>query len=408
MTVILSRALGAEGIGTYAIAVTIIALVSVPISNGWGTTLLKAAAAGKFHADWAESKGLAIRGLQLALALTACFCVVAVLIKYLVPDKTLNLGFTNAVMLCIGCVLLFDQVSALRASILRGLDHPVAAQLPEMLVRPVVLIAVFSLAAWLEKSHVTVIHALYALIAAAVLSALVGQLLVRHTAPEPFLAASPRYETRKWLAISAPIALSAGLLNLNASMGILALILLADVAEVGLFRVATQVSLVSGLAYTALNMIASQRFAHFRASGDHASMQIMATTMARIATACALPIPVVLMLFGENIVSFVFGSQFDTALAPMVILATGQFVIAATGMSQPLLVMHGLEKEVAKWTMLAVVVNMILCAVLVPLYDGVGAALATLGAASIWKMSLWKIARNRLQIDVGILGLAPR
>jgi O-antigen/teichoic acid export membrane protein len=284
----------------------------------------------------------------------------------------------------------------------------VAAQLPEMLVRPVVLMAVFLSAAWLGNGQVTIMHALYALIAAAVLSASAGQLLVRQNVPEDYLAASPRYETRTWIATSVPIAVSAGLLTLNASMGILALSLLADVAEVGRFRVAIQVSLVSGLAYTALNMIASQRFAYFRASDDHASMQIAATTMARIATVCALPIPIVLMLFGEQVVSFLFGSEFNTALPPMIILAAGQFVIAATGMAQPLLVMHGLEREVAKWTMLALIINIILCAALVPLYDGVGAALATLGAASVWKILLWKIARNRLQIDAGILGLLPR
>lgn len=387
---------------------TILALVAVPISNGWGTTLLKTAAAGKFHEDWAESKGLAVRGLQLALALTVGFWIVAVLVKSLAPDKSLSLGLSTAVLICIGCILLLDQISALRASILRGLDHPVAAQLPEMLVRPVALIAVFSLAVWLVDSQVTVMHALYALLIAALCGAMAGQLLVRQITPEEYFAATPRYQTRSWVVTSAPIALSAGLLTLNASLGVLALGLLADLDDVGLFRVAMQVSLVSGIAYTALNMIASQKFAHFRASGDDASMQVVATTMARIASVCALPIPIVLVLFGEHIISFVFGSEFAGALAPMVILATGQIIIAATGMAQPLLVMHGLEREVARWTLLAVMLNILLCTLLVPLYNVIGAALATFGAATIWKISLWSVARNRLQIDAGILGFAKR
>ena len=57
---------------------------------------------------------------------------------------------------------------------------------------------------------------------------------------------------------------------LNAYLGMLMLGLYVGASDIGAYRVAVQISLVSGLAYTSLNMLAGQRFADTPSrSGDH-------------------------------------------------------------------------------------------------------------------------------------------
>ncbi len=406
VTVALSRLLGPAGLGIFAYALTCLTLAQVPIIGGWVTLLVKASAESRVSGNWDEARGVAIRGAQISFVIVLVLSASLFTAAFFASDAFPSF-LTPWVLCLLALVLLFDQLSSIRAAILRGLDKPTIAQIPEMVIRPSVLTLGILLLLTLDQAQVSVRHAFIALAAAAGAGTISGYILLRLKAPPALLYSRPRFSTRPWLAIAAPLAMSAGLINLNTQLNLLILGVLKAPTEVGLYRVAVQVSLLSGFAYTALNFLANQRFAHFRAAEDPYGAQSTATSMARIAAFCALGVPLVLLLGGNFLVPLVFGSGFRSALMPMLILTIGQCLNAFVGMPRSLLVMNGMEKRVMAITALAVVINCILCLALIPHFGSNGAAWASTLATGLWNLSLWLTARAMTGLDTSVLGLAP-
>ncbi len=407
VTIMLSRYLGPSGLGTYAYTVTCLRLATVPVSYGWATLLLKTVSQSQYDEKWDQAKGLAIRGAHLAL-LAAVLLLSAFLVGSTVSPGFLPDALTPFALAMLAAVLVFDQLSAIRTAMLRGLDHPVIGQIPEMVVRPAILILGALVVFRLAGDSASVFHALVALTAAAGASALIGQVLLWQKAPNGLLRAGARFSTWAWLAVATPMAASSGLMVLNGYVDLLVLGAVGSATDVGLYRVAMQVSLASSMVYTALNMLANQRFAYFRASGDFANAQGAATLMARAALACAIPLPVILVIGGGQMVAAVFGDEFQPALAPMVILTVGQCLNAATGMARTLLIMSGQEKAIVSMTLIAVLGNLMCCAALIPSFGIVGAALANLVVTGGLNLALWAYARRVAGIDTSFTGLFSR
>jgi O-antigen/teichoic acid export membrane protein len=107
-------------------------------------------------------------------------------------------------------------------------------------------------------------------------------------------------------------------------------------------------------------------------------------------------------------VPFVFGEAFALAVGPMIVLALGQCISAATGVTQPLLLMNGLEKRVMMWTLVSVLANVFLCLIFIPRFGVMGAACSTVLAATVWNIGLWSAARKQTGIDTSFLAMPKK
>ena len=403
VTVMLGRKLGVAGLGEYAFAITVVAVLAIPVSYGCGTTLLRVGSAACNSGVWAETKGLAVWSVCLAFVAPALLLLAYLSYKFLVPGHQIVGGISLPIVSLLAAVLLFDQLAALRSVMLRAVDKPLLAQMPEMLVRPLCLITMILLVDQWSQGNLQLIHAMFAIAFAALSAMLTGRIMALRALPDDYYRSSPEYRPNEWLISSSHVTLSSGLVVVNSYAAILVLGLLVDTRDVGIFRVSVQVSLISSLVYSSLGILASQRFGFYIAAGRWDSVQSAATSMARIGMLFSLPLPIVLLLAGQAIVPFVFGVEYDEAVMPMVVLTIGQIAIAGTGMAQPLLLMSGLESLVSRWTALSLGANVSLCIVFVPIYGALGAAIASTVSSVIWKFALWRVARKQIEIDTSIV-----
>lgn len=405
VTVLIGRMLGPEALGVYGYAVILLALIAVPVSNGWATLLLRQVAHATHGGEWSQPKGLLLLGGGIA-ALIALFAYAVGWLLLMNTEGEVAFSISAVALVLLALVLFFDQLSALRLAVLRGLDHPVWGQIPEMVLRPSVLLLVFVSVGyiWLDGA-VSVMHAFWALLAGSVTSVVLGVFVLWKKSPKDMKEARPEYFPRLWFASLMPLIGTSGLVVLNAYVDTLMLGALSSFEEVGIYRVATQVALVSGLAYTALNMLAAQRFAYFQASGESVSLQMTAVAMARLAMFGACLPPLVLITFGELIIAWVFGAAFLAALLPMLILCLLQLVNAFAGMAHTLLVMSGYESRIPRITFLALIANIVLSALLIPAFGAVGAAIASLSSLGGWNICLWLSAKKLLGVDTSVIGV---
>lgn len=403
VTVILGRTLGPEGLGAYGYAVIILSLLGVPVSYGWGSLLLRRVASAMKDAGWGDAKGMMLRGTQYAAAIALAGGIAGMLL-YWTSTQPASLSLTAAAALLLAAVLFFDQLSALRLAVLRGLDHPVWGQLPEMLLRPGLLIASFGAMYLLRGGAVRLEDAFAALAIGALGAAVAGVVVLRRMMPAPFAQAAARYHTRNWMASATLLAGNSGLLLLNSYTDTLLLGALGSLEQVGIYRIATQMSLLSGFVYTAINMLATPRFATLRAAGDTAMLQTTAVFMARLALLGALPLPLFFLLFGSSILRVAFGAPFEAAYAPMFVLFAGQVVNAAAGMARSQLMMSGHEDKLLGFSGIAVLVNAVASAVLIPRFGVMGAAAGNVLAMTVWNLCLWIGSVRLTGIDTSVIG----
>jgi O-antigen/teichoic acid export membrane protein len=406
VTVALGRLLGPSDLGVYALMSTVATLLAIPIGSGWQRVLLRAASGAHGVGAWGESLGLERRGQQLAVGFAVLAGAAALALH--------GAGWPGAVraasvpmIVSLAAVLLFDQLSALRSALLRAYDRAVLGQVPEMLVRPAAQVVLVALAL-VAGARAGVEMAVYTLAGGALASFAVGAAMLRRARPAAARGARTVYRMRAWLGSAAAMSANSLFSVLNAQASLLLIGLLGSTHDAGLYRVGLQVSLVAGMGYTAVTMVAYQRFAYYRALHDEAGATRAAHLFARLAFACALPVPLLLLVAGGPLFAFLFGAAFMPAADVAQVLNLGQVVNAGLGMSGALLVMHGRETVVTRATMAAMAVNVALGVLLVPRVGAMGAAIASSASLTVLNVATLVAARRETGIDTSIVGLPTR
>lgn len=411
VSIAIARLYGSDALGIYGYCVALLAISAVPIANGWSTLLLRTVA--KTGAMNGAAKTMNSMGLAGAVMLVAIASAVGSLfIVHTDTDITSALRpIISAVIGLLAVTLLCDQISAMRMASLRGLNKPALAQLPESVIRPgLIIIGVFASSYYFQPSDLAEsIGWLFAMLAsAAFVSATVGQIILGRFTGSTQSATVTKKERSGWIKSAAALAGSAGLVQLNGYIDMLILGSLVAPSDLGHYRAALQVAALASFGYIALNMLAGQRFARFSSLNDSVSLSATATYLARMALLTAVPLPLLLIGFGEDIFQILFGADFFVSATPALIIATGISFSAGIGMARTLLVMKGKEFLVMRTTFAALAVNIGLCFLLIPSLGIVGAAIANCTAVVAWNMLLWALARRQTGLDTSILGLSTK
>jgi O-antigen/teichoic acid export membrane protein len=262
--------------------------------------------------------------------------------------------------------------------VLRGLGFVVAGQVPYMILCPTVLI--FLIGCWVGVTG-------GAIAAPAAIGLYVAALGVALTALSwmlwrwalPYFRDTPADYSwvPDWWRAAIPFVFVGGLHFINVQTDILMLGMLQSDRDVGLYRVSVQMSTLIVFGLQAANQVVAPQVGRLAEQKDYRRMQALATGAAR-AVSCLAIIPAMLFIaFGAPLLAVVFGAAYESSATPLAILAIGQLLNALTGSGSVFLNMTGHEHDTMLITGSAAVSNVVLNLMLIPLYAGVGAAVAT-------------------------------
>jgi O-antigen/teichoic acid export membrane protein len=289
----------------------------------------------------------------------------------------------------------------LRGGALRGLQHVLQGQLPEIILRPAILI-VLILAVYLgmtaralTPSTAMMLHAL-----ASFLAFVIGAYLLLRARPQA-LREERDFKTypRQWIGSAIPLGMVEGIYALKDNVGLIALGIFATSEQVGVFRVALQGAALVPFALTAANMVIAPHIARLHSEGRRADFQRLLTTTSRAVTALAVPLALIFLVFGKQLLPILFGSEFAVAYPALLLLTVGQLVNAVTGSVGTTLAMTGEERCVLGGNLYALLINVVLLVVFVPLFGPVGAAASTSIGTIFLNVYLTYQARRRIGIS---------
>lgn len=406
VSILLARWLGADGYGIYVSAMAVFVLTSVPTTLGLPTLVIRLLASYRVHDEWGLMHGLLRRTNQLVIALSVVIASVGAATIWLLSER---LGAEQVQTLWWAMALLpVSAVAALRSAALRGLHHVVLAQLPESLIRPIVFIALLLLWTLLAVRWDWVASADVAMglrVAATAVALGFAVWALRQRLPAAITNAAPGYDTGYWARSAGPLLFLGGMGVINTQMDVFMLAVLQDTRAAGIYQAASRGALLVTFSLTVINLAIEPSISRLYASADIRRLQRIATLGARIALAVAIPVTLILALFGTPILGTVFGSEFERGALAMTILCIGQVVWAATGSATQILNMTGHEKDAAWGMGIGSITNLSLNAILIPFWGIEGAAIATSLSLATWSLLLVLAVRRRIAVDSSALGL---
>jgi O-antigen/teichoic acid export membrane protein len=157
-----------------------------------------------------------------------------------------------------------------------------------------------------------------------------------------------------------------------------------------------------GLVPIAVSAAADPMIARLYAAGDQARLQRLASVVVRWSTGMA-SLTVVFFGLAGPLVLTLFGSEFVDAYGVLLILAGGQVGYAGVGLAAGLLNLTGHQQEGMVIFGGGAVLNIVLNAAGLALWDSQGAALATAMAVVVTGLALWYRARINVGVDASVV-----
>lgn len=402
ISVLLARLMGPAQYGVYSYVYALISLLSVPSEFGLPNLVIRETARGLANGDFPRVQGIwswATRTTAvISLSLVALTLAGIWLLRAPLSNPRL-VTFLWALAL-VPLIALGD----LRGAALSGLRHVVTGQLPEFLLRPGFFTLLLAMVWLVGGVSLTAPVAIALYVAASAIAFGIGAWLLWRVTPPEVRQSRPRMEHRAWLMSALPLAFIGAMQLINQQASILLQGIFLPDAQIGYFRVATQVSLLAAVGLVGINAVLAPRFAALHAQGDTVKLQRLVTSSARAILLLSLVLTIGFAALGEPFLRVFFGPLYVRAYLPMLILLLGQLINSGMGSVAVLLNMTGYERETAKGIVVSALINLGLNLALIPLWGIEGSSVATSVSLVVWNVLLWRAVRKKLGINTLAIG----
>ena len=403
--VVLARVLGKEAYGVYAVVFATISVLSIPAALGTPSLVVRETARARADDAPEMIRPLWARADYFVLAASS---VILLLAGLWLGFGGLEQDWVWAMLAGLALVPLRAFI-AVRGAMLRGMGQIVTGQLPEFVLRPGLFLVLVVLLAWMSgpeppgAPETLIVHGFAATFALAI-----AMLLLVRSAPSAGARGTSSMGPAEMLIASGTMGLIAGAQVLNNNLDVMMLGALAERGDAGVYKVAASCAMLAGFGLQAVNQALMPRIAASHKRGDRATMQVLVRQSARLSLLLAVLSAVVLGSVGMWFLEAAFGSGFEAGYHALLILLAGQVLNATFGPVISVLNMTGHERETLIGVLIACAVNVVLNAVLIPLYGIEGAAGATAITLVCWNALLWLKVRQRLGLNPTAFATVPK
>ena len=402
ISLLLARLLGTTGYGAYVYAMAWVSLLSVLSIMGLDKLLVRQIAIYNTRSAWDLMSGLLrwtnLAGLLVSLGVALLTGVIIWILRGHLKLQTTSTLWIALIMLPLLVLM------RLRRAAMRGLQHVVVGQLPEMLIMPVFFIVLVGVVYLIFKDTLSAQLAMGLQVVAAGIAFLIGARQLQISLPQFANEAFPAYQGWIWMRSVLSLLFIDSMSIINTQTDIIMLGVMRGTETVGIYAVAKKGAELITFVLLAVNMALAPTIASLYAAGEMEKLQRVITKSARAILLGSLPIAFVLIAFGHWFLLFFFGQDFTKGENALAILSVGQIINAATGSVGLLLIMTGYERDAAICVGISAVLNVVLNATLIPKWGLTGAAVATASSIIIWNILLAIWVYRRLGIHSTALG----
>ncbi|MEJ2377030.1 MAG: oligosaccharide flippase family protein [Pseudolabrys sp.] len=399
---VLARTLGVEQYGIYAYAMSWLAVLTLASKGGMDVALQRFLPPYIANGRRGLCIGLLWRAYQVAAGSGILLAAVALPLTLIIVGRQQLLW---SLVLALVALPILSAGKITRGALL-ALRHPVAAQVADGLVAPLVILTI-ALVAEAGGSVLTAIGALGATWLGAVLALLMGLWILRRVIPDPFRSAVAEFRTREWLRVSAPLFFVSGMHLIIGYADIVMLGMIRGTFESGIYAICTRLAAVVALPLMFVNAALAPYVSELWSVGAKDRLQHLTTSAVRIGATLGIPIALLLAVFPEAVLGL-FGQAFVAGRLALTLLIVGQLVNVGAGPVALLMTMTGRHWDAAVVITGGAILNIVLNALLIPRFGMAGAAIATAASTILWNAGLAFLAHSRIGINSSVFAIRSR
>jgi O-antigen/teichoic acid export membrane protein len=400
---ILARALGPMGLGIYAIAMATNSLIGIPAKAGLPSLVVREVAVAHQNEAWGRMRGVLLFSTLMVLSTSIVLSAVTLAgLKLFGPAEWSSHLETQAWALALIPIMAFGNV---RGAALLALRRPILGQLPELLIRPGLYLALLIGAALLEPGWLTPARAVILQIIASVAAFVTGAALLYRAVPPEAHKAKPVTAVRAWLTSALSFSMTAGLRAAQPSLAVLMLGALGSTEAAGIFRLAQRGADLVAFGASTITRVIGPHLARLHASQAKVQLQKLATRAAQASTLAAVAVMLLYVVAGPRGLSWLFGESFEQSFIPILILSGAQTISAFFGVNTVLMNMARRERVVTASFAAGLTTQIALSFLLISRFGIEGAALSVAASFLVWNTILWWAARRYLGIRTTAAGI---
>lgn len=389
-----ARTQGAGSLGSFALSLTVMQLLSIVALLGLDTWLTRRIAALKSQSDL-EGVTRAYRtvtGITLASGLTlggALFLAAPFISTSLFGKPNLEVHLQT-----ISIALPLLVLITVHAGIFRGIKNMTGFTLFKAAIP--LLNALILLAAYFGLNEISPATA-YVISTAIVLA---GYVFFWHKNPHhvPVHHTGTPLHWRTLIGESLPMMITGSIFFIMNWVDNLVIGVFRTEAEVGLYDSAFKIASMAAITLMAINAIQAPSFAEQHSKQESGKLKASVRRSGMLLFYTSLPISLFLFIFPEWILSF-FGPEFTSAADCVRILVVGNFINAWTGSVGILLQMTGYHQQYNRIILYASALCVIMNLVLVPLLGILGAAISSSATKALQNLAATLLVHRKLHIN---------
>ena len=395
--VILARTLGAEQYGLYAFPMAVLRFLSIPSSAGFPQVIVRNIAQYKSVEEYGKIKGMMIRSNQFAVLFGSILALLTIVSYYFFAQVSV---FTTKGILFLLVVMMLPIVSLnnIRMSILRGLNKIVLSKLPEIVIKPFIVLVIMTIL-YFTVDTIKPIFAVYIQIFASLMIFLIGSLILKKNNTIEIKKAKAEYHSKEWLVSAFPFLFLGVMHVINKQADIIMLGFLTTPRDVGIYRAVVNASMMITFVLTSVNMAQAPHIASLWKLGKKDELQKLVTQTTIITAIGTILISVFLIFFGDFLLGYLFGEEFREGYLALKILCFGYLVSGFSGSVGNINNMTGNEYLAVRTVVFTALLNIILNIILIPIYGVNGAAFATALSLAIYNIVLVVIVIIKVKIN---------
>lgn len=398
ISIVLARMLGPDNYGLYSSIMAVVLLLVVVAQFGMPLLLVREIAIYREKGMWSEINGIlrfaTILGLSISVGL-----IILVLFAYQWIDSELNSELLYALILIPILVL-----SGLYGAAIRGCKKIFFAQLPELVLRPMIFLVILVSYFTVSNLDITVRTTILFYVASSFMVFVFYKIIIKLIVFKDGAGYFQRYDRHRWLNSSLVLFVISFAGVVNSQIDVLILGFFKSQEDVGIYRVSYQSSLLVVFALQTINIVTAPYFASMYKKEENILLQKLVTISARIITLFAFFVFLFFYLFGKEFIGLTYGDAYLGSYDVLVILSFGQLISAAVGPVGYLLSMSGYEGYIAKSLILSSILNLILNIILIPVYGATGAAVSMVASLMCSNLYLYIIVKEKMGVESSFVG----
>lgn len=399
MNVLLARILPVNEYGVISLGMSWLTIVATLACFGTDTVSVRYIAEANARGDLSQIAAVMQWGRNLTLTLgTGIGLVSCGLIYAMFSDYSGNQLFALCIIVMATPLLAF---ALNRASVLRGVKQVVSAATVEMLLKPISILLLVAVVAWLSAWSPTVISVAIAVLLAHGAMTWAGvnathSLAAKHAIP------APRSQQMEWLKVAKPIALMSVMGVLIGNLDTVLVGYFVDAGSAGIYRASAQLANLVSFGLAASNGIMAPLIAEYYSSGRrvdlHKALRFSVALVAIIGVGGAM-----FMAAAGPFALQLFGVEYQAGYHALLILLAAQAINALCGPTGIMMSMTGHQAQAARIFVISALISVALNIMLIPPYGIIGAAIANAFGVAIWNLSILVYLKRQLKLDPSIL-----